>query len=162
YNLGLADWQPVNKAHLTADLNAGITEMRHDVAVAALTVLREDSAAFPLRSAAQTSDAAKGIDLVGTGLTLKRKKEKKIAYIGMGLTEDNAFSRRMQSDYNAHVYFFDYDLDSAKAAAALQLLSGRYEAVVIGIHNYARFPARNFAISRPAAWLLHELQQKEK
>jgi len=162
YNLGLAEWQPVKKDLLTADLNAGITEMRHDVAVDALTVLREDSSVFPLRSAAQTAEAGNGIDLVGTGLNAKRKKEKKIAYIGMGLTEDNAFSRRMQSDYNAHVYFFDYDLDSAKAAAALQLLSGRYEAVVIGMHNYARFPARNFAISRPAAWLLHELQQKER
>jgi len=162
YHLGLADWQPVNKAHLTADLNAGITEMRHDVAVDALTVLREDPAVFPLRSTAQTGDAGHGVDLVGTGLTVKRKKEKKIAYVGMGLTEDNAFSRRMRDDYNAHVYFFDYDLDSAKAAAALQLLSGRYEAVVIGMHNYARFPARNFAISSPAAWLLHELQQNEK
>jgi len=162
YNLGLADLQPVNKAHLTADLNAGIKDMRHDVAVDALTVLREDASVFPLRSNAQATDAAQGVDLVGTGLSAVKKKQKKIAYIGMGLTEDNAFSRRMRSDYNAHVYFFDYDLDSVKAAAAMELLSGRYEAVVIGMHNYARFPARNFAISKPAAWLLHELQQKEK
>jgi beta-glucosidase-like glycosyl hydrolase/CubicO group peptidase (beta-lactamase class C family) len=162
YQLGLADWRPVNKAHLTADLNAGINDMRHDVAVDALTVLREDKDAFPLRVSAETSDARPGIDLVGTGLSVAKKKQKKVAFIGMGLTEDNAFSRRMRSDYGAHVYLFDYDLDSVKAAAALELLSGRYEAVVIGIHNYARFPARNFAISRPAAWLLHQLQQKEK
>jgi CubicO group peptidase (beta-lactamase class C family) len=162
YQLGLADWRPVNKAHLTADLNAGIVDMRHDVAVDALTVLREDNSTFPLRVNAEPTDARPGVDLVGTGLSTAKKKQKKVAYIGMGLTDDNAFSRRMRSDYGAHVYLFDYDLDSTKAAAALELLSGRYEAIVIGMHNYARFPARNFAISRPAAWLLHELQQKEK
>jgi len=162
YQLGLADWRPVNKVRLTADLNAGITDMRHDVAVDALTVLREDNSVFPLRVSAETTDARPGVDLVGTGLPATKKKQKKVAYIGMGLTDDNAFSRRMRSDYGAHVYLFDYDLDSTKAAAALELLSGRYEAIVIGMHNYARFPARNFAISRPAAWLLHELQQKEK
>ncbi|HEY4111480.1 glycoside hydrolase family 3 N-terminal domain-containing protein [Puia sp.] len=162
YNLGLATWRPVSKAHLTADLNAGIPAMRHDVAVDAITLLREDPAVFPLRSKAEGTNGGQGFDLVGTGLSAMKKKQKNIAYIGMGLTEDNAFSRRMRNDYHAHVYFFDYDLDSAKAAAALELLANRYEAIVIGMHNYARFPARNFAISRPAAWLLHELQQKEK
>jgi len=161
YVYGLAHWQPINKVHLTADLNEGIPEMRRQVAVDALTVLREDASVFPLRVAG-SSGAAGERDLVGTGLQARTKKQKKVAYIGMGLTEDNAFSRRMRTDYNAHVYFFDYDLDSVKAAAALELLSNRYEAIVIGLHNYARFPARNFAISKPAAWLLHELQQKEK
>ncbi|HLZ85925.1 MAG TPA: serine hydrolase, partial [Puia sp.] len=162
YRYGLAHWQPVSKVHLTADLNAGITEMRRRVAVDAMTVLRAEPGVFPLRASAEAANPAGMQDLVGTGLSVARKKEKKIAYIGMGLAEDNAFSRRMRANYNAHVYFFDYDLDSVKAAAALELLSNRYEAIVIGMHGYARFPANNFAISRPAAWLLHDLQQKEK
>ena len=162
YQLGLAGWQAVNKAHLTADLNAGIADIRRAVAVDALTVLREDAAVFPLRGNPEATGPGNGMDLVGTGLAPAKRKQKKIAYIGMGLTEDNAFSRRMRDDYHAHVYFFDYDLDSIKAAAALELLSGRYEAIVIGMHNYARFPAHNFAISAPAASLLHQLQQKEK
>ncbi len=141
YTYGLAQWQPVSTDHLTADVNSGITEMRREVAENALTLLRnDDPSVFPLRTA----------------------KKKRIAYIGMGLTEDNAFSRRMRADYNADVYLFDYNLDSAKAAAALELLSNRYDALVIGLHNYARFPARNFSISKPAAWLLHELQQRQK
>jgi len=140
YDYGLASWQPVNTGHLTMDLNQGVKEMRRQVAENALTLLRNaEPSVFPLRV-----------------------KKKKIAYIGMGLTEDDAFSRRMRADYNAHVYFFDYNLDSAKAAAALELLSNRYDALVIGLHNYARFPARNFSISPAAAWLLKELQQKEK
>ncbi|GGB09280.1 glycoside hydrolase family 3 N-terminal domain-containing protein [Puia dinghuensis] len=164
YEYGLAQWQPVNKVHLTADLNEGVTDMRHEVAVEALTLLRnEDPSVFPLRVAARSAAAGGAKDLVGTGLSPEKfAKPRKIAYVGMGLTEDNAFSRRMRTDYDAHVYFFDYDLDSAKAAAALELLSNRYEAIIIGLHNYARFPAHNFAISQPAAWLLHQLQQKEK
>lgn len=141
YFYGLANIQPVKLDHLTEDLNAGVPDMRRQVAENALTVLRnDDSSAFPLR----------------TG------RRRRIAYIGMGLTDDNEFSRRMKADYHANVYFFDYSLDSVKAVAALTLLSGRYDALVIGMHNYARFPARNFNISRPAAWLLEQLQQKEK
>ena len=141
YIYGLASWRPVNTDHLTADLNQGVREMRRQVAENALTLVRNaEPGVFPVRSG----------------------QKKKIAYIGMGLTDDNAFSRRMRADYNAHVYFFDYNLDSAKAAAALELLSNRYETLVIGLHNYARFPARNFSISQPAAWLLQALQQKER
>jgi len=141
YTYGLADWHPVSTDHIAADLNEGVPEMRKQVAENALTLLRDgEPAVIPLRGG----------------------KGKKIAYIGMGLTGDNAFSRRMRTDYNAHVYYFDYSLDSAKAAAALELLSGRYDVLVIGLHNYARFPARNFSISQPAARLLEQLQQKNR
>lgn len=138
YEYGLADWKPVSTDHLTADLNVGVNEMRRQVAENALTLLKNTDNLIPLA------------------------KKKKVAYVGMGLTGDNAFSARMRADHQAHVYFFDYNLDSAKAAAALELIRGRYETVVIGLHNYARFPARNFAISGPAAWLLNTLQQKER
>ena len=165
YTYGLAQWQPVSTDHLTADLNSGITEMRREVAENALTLLRnDDPSVFPLRAvdppATGTGSILSGAATGAAGRRAARKK--RIAYIGMGLTEDNAFSRRMRTDYGADVYLFDYNLDSAKAAAALELLSNRYDALVIGLHNYARFPARNFSISKPAAWLLHELQQQQK
>jgi len=139
YKYGLANWQPVSTNDLTEDLNDGVKEMRRQVAENALTVLRNDAPAiFPLP--------------VG--------KKKRVAYVGMGLTGDNEFSRRMRSDYNAHVYFFDYSLDSAHAAAALELLKDRYDVVVIGLHNFARFPANDFGISGSGAWLVNELQRK--
>ncbi len=154
YTYGLAQWQPVRIEHLTADLNTGIGEMRREVAENALTLLRnEDSALFPLRTGTIPAHPASAN---------RATKRKRIAYVGMGLTGENAFSGRMREDYNADVYLFDYDLDSAKAAAAFELLSNRYDALVIGLHNYARYPARNFLISNPAAWLLRQLQQKER
>jgi beta-N-acetylhexosaminidase len=156
YTYGLAHRTPVEKEHLTADLNAGLTEMRRRVATEALTLLRNDNPSiFPLHAVRDSS-------LKTMVSTEPRHRKRPIAYIGMGLTEDNTFSRRMRTDYHAQVYLFDYNLDSSKAAAALQLLSDRYEAIVIGLHGYNRFPARNFNISEPAAWLLRQLQQKEK
>ena len=159
YTYGLAHWQPIGKEHLTADLNEGVAEMRRKVAADALTLLRDDDpSVFPLNALAAVAVPASGKAAVG----VRPFRKKRIAYIGMGLTEDNEFCRRMRSDYNAQVYLFDYTLDSVKAAAALELLSNRYDALVIGLHNFARFPARNFSISGPAAWLLERLQTKEK
>jgi beta-N-acetylhexosaminidase len=148
YQYGLANRQPVNMNHLVEDLNTGVMDMRREVAENALTLLHnEDTTIFPLRPAGTA------------GLGGHRKK---IAYIGMGLTADNEFSRRMRSDYNAQVYDFDYSLDSVKAAAALELLSNRYDVLVIGVHDFARFPAHDFGISRPVTWLLQQLQQRNK
>ncbi|HEY4062504.1 MAG TPA: glycoside hydrolase family 3 N-terminal domain-containing protein [Puia sp.] len=176
YQYGLANWQPVNTDHLTDDLNQGVKDMRRQVAENALTLLRnDDPTLFPLRagpvallqSAAVRSAATPVTDtrLAAPGTTfaaMRTSRKKKIAYVGMGLNEENEFSRRMRADYNAQVYLFDYGLDSAKAAAALELLHGRYDAVVIGLHNYNRFPANDFAISRSAAWLLEQLQRNER
>jgi beta-glucosidase-like glycosyl hydrolase/CubicO group peptidase (beta-lactamase class C family) len=154
YAYGLAEWKPVNITHLTADLNEGVSEMRREVAKNALTLLQnQDSAIFPLLSSPVGPEAITAHHPV---------KKKRIAYVGMGLTAENTFSQRMRDDYSADVYLFDYNLDSIKAAAALQLLSNRYDAIVIGLHNYARYPARNFLISDPAAWLLGKLQEKER
>src|SRR6185312_2908318 len=141
WQYGLADRTPVDPAHLTADLNAGVNAMRREVAQDALTLLRnDDSAIFPLLASTVGPQALVAMHPI---------RKKRIAYVGLGLTEENAFSRRMREDYGADVYLFDYNLDSAKASAARELISDRYGAVVIGLHNYARFPARNFRISGP-------------
>jgi beta-N-acetylhexosaminidase len=177
YTYGLADRKPVDTLHLTEDLNEGVKDMRRQVAENALTLLRsEDPTVFPLLSggaASLSGRASAGPAATGDPSAIagnarstdpsaagRSGKKRKIAYIGMGLTEDNEFSRRMRSDYKAQVYYFDYSLDSVKAAAALELLSNRYDVLVIGLHNFARFPAHDFAISPSVLWLLRQLQQK--
>jgi beta-glucosidase-like glycosyl hydrolase/CubicO group peptidase (beta-lactamase class C family) len=141
YNYGLANLQPIKTDSLTEDLNKDVKDMRRRVAEQAITLLRNEEAnAFPLYTA----------------------PKKKIAYIGIGLNSDNEFARRMRGDYNAHVYYFDNTLDSLKATAILELLKNRYDEVVIGLHNYNRFPANNFGISHSALWLLNQLQQQNK
>ncbi len=166
YYHGLSDRKVVDTAHLADDLNEGVRNMRRQVAENALTLLRnEDADVFPFQAPAGAGTPALNSLVAPDGIGTRANagvNKKRIAYIGMGLTGDNEFSRRMRTDQNAHIYFFDYTLDSVKAAAALQLLTGRYDALVIGLHNYARYPARNFSISQPAAWLLRQLQDKNK
>ncbi len=44
----------------------------------------------------------------------------------------------------------------------LELFKNRYDAVIIGMHNYARYPANNFGISNAAIALVKGLQQQHK
>lgn len=139
YRSGLASWKPIELKNLTEDLNREIPAMRRRVAEHAITVLRnEDPSVFPL---------AKG---------------RRVAYVGFGLNKDNAFAEHLRQDYDAHVYYFDYKLDSSKVQPVLELFKGRYDVVVIGFHSAGRFPAGNFGISGAAIDLLKGLQAQHK
>jgi beta-N-acetylhexosaminidase len=141
YQYGLANWKPTNTYHLTEDLNAGSTAIKTTVAENALTLLRNDEpAAFPLSN----------------------MEGKRIAYVAMGITKENAFCKRMREDYKAHVYFFDYKAGELKSNYLFELLKDDYDIVITGIHNYARYPANNFGISKPAIMLAQRIQQQFK
>lgn len=140
YQHGLANVQPIDTTNITNDLNRNIPEIRRRIAEQALTLVRNNEAAtFPLMPRQATS----------------------VAYVAMGVTQDNAFARRLRNDYGAHVYYFDYSLDEEKANAALALLKNRYQVVIIGLHSYARFPgSNNFGVSKAANMLMQQLQQQ--
>lgn len=139
YQYGLSKRTPVWLANLTEDLNQKVEETRKIIAENALTLLRNDDyGVFPI---------AKG---------------KKVAYLGFGLTKDNAFAQQIRKDYDGHVYYFDYKLDSSKADAILTLLKDRYDVVVVGLHNYNRYPANNFGISAASFSLIKNIQQQFK
>lgn len=139
YQYGLANWQPINTKNLTEDLNSKVSEMRRLIAEKALTLLRNDDyAIYPLN------------------------KGKRVAYVGFGLTKDNVFAEQVRKDYDAQVFYFDYKLDSSKVGPMLELFKNRYDAVIIGMHNYARYPANNFGISNAAISLVKGLQQQHK
>jgi beta-glucosidase-like glycosyl hydrolase/CubicO group peptidase (beta-lactamase class C family) len=139
YQYGLANFQPIKTAHLTEDLNSKVADMRKLIAEKALTLLRnDDPAIYPL---------AKG---------------RRVAYVGFGLTKDNVFAEQVRKDYDAQVYYFDYRLDSTKVAPMLELFKGRYDVVIVGLHNYGRFPANNFGLSTAAQSLIQGLQQQHK
>jgi len=137
----MADRKPVDTLHLTEDLNEGLIKtMRRQVAENALTLLRNvDATVF---------------------LCYEVGRREKRSLHWKGLTGDNEFSRRMRADYNAHVYFFDYSW-TASGRSGASAIEHRYD-VCDRAHNYARFPARNFAISQPVAWLLQQLQEKNR
>ncbi len=141
YQYGLANRTPVDPFHITEDLNEQIPAIKKMIAENALTLLRNDQPhLFPLSS----------------------DSKKRIAYIGVGLTQDNVFALRMRDDYKASVFYFDYKMDSSRSAALLQFIKDRYDVIVIGLHNYTRFPANNFGISSTAITLIQQLQQLYK
>lgn len=139
YAYGLANWKPIDTTNILADLNSKVAATRRAIAKNALTLLRnDDPAIFPLY------------------------KGQRIAYVGLGLTQDNAFAEHIRKDYDAQVFYFDYKKDSASVAPLLQQLKEQFDVVVIGVHKFARYPANNFGISKPALQLLQGLQQQQK
>lgn len=136
---GLASLKPISLENLTEDLNKDVPEMRRKVAENAITLLsNKDAGIFPL------------------------KKGKRVAYVGFGLNRDNAFAEKVREDYDAHVYYFDYKLDSSKAQATLDIMRNRYEVVIIGMHAYSRFPANDFGLSKSALELVERLQKEHR
>jgi len=140
YQCGLAHWQPIDTNNLTADLNKDVPAMKKLVAQNAITLLNKtDNVFFPFK---------------------KNKTANEVAYIAIGIDSANALARRMQTDYNATVFYFDYKEDSTRIASMVDLIKDLYTTVVIGIHNYNRAPANNFYISNAAVQLVNQLQQQ--
>ena len=140
YRYGLYNWKPIDTVNLTADLNKGISSMKRKVAENAITLLNNrDNYFFPM----------------------EKSNEDCIAYVGIGIKTDNAFARRMKKDYNADLYYFNYNQSDSDAAVLLESIK-QYKAVVIGIHNFSRTPANHFGISKTAINFIDSLQQQTK
>lgn len=133
YELGLHEWQPIDTNNLLDDLNARTNEIRYEVAKSTLTVLKNESGAFPV-----------------TG-------KRKIAYVAIGTDRLNAFGKRIKEDLGGDTFFFTYkDNDPERIFKAIE--NGRYESIVIGVHDYSLRPANNYNISQTAINLVKELQ----
>jgi CubicO group peptidase (beta-lactamase class C family) len=68
----------------------------------------------------------------------------------------------MKEDYNADVFYFDYKQDASRILSTVELIKKRYKSVVIGVHNYNRYPANQFGISSYALDLIKQIQQNNK
>ncbi len=138
YMYGLANLQPVNLTNITADLNAGIDDMRRLVAQNAITlVAQNNNALFPL-----TANAT------NTG--------KRIAYLCIGTKTETPLAARMRNEAGADVFYFGWSqTDNAQMLAQLK----PYSQVVVGLHNLGRSPASNYNISQNAVQLVNDLQK---
>ena len=141
YKYVLPNAQPISTVNITNDLNNSIADVRRLVAEKAITLLRnDDPLVFPLPVI----------------------QNNRIAYVGIGISSDNAFARRMRTDYNADVYYFDYKSDASRIPSMIELLKKRYDAVIVGVHNYTRYPANNFGISPASMQLLQQIHTDTK
>ncbi len=144
YNLGLHQTQFIDTKNLLEDINAKTDALRKEVAVHSLTLLTE--AKF---SASRTDYAEIPIT----------DKKKKIAYLGIGTTELNGFGKRLKADFDATTFLFSYKDGQEKANEIVKEIQkdGKYDAIIIGIHNYSLRPADNFGLSPIAINLYKEL-----
>lgn len=135
YNLRLNNVMPVDTTHLVADLNSKVVSIRRMVAAEAFTLLRlQDSTLLPL------------------------KHNKRVAYVGIGVSEANTFADLLTKRYQADSYYFNYSAGADEANAILDSVQGKYDAVIVGLHHYNKYPANNFGISDAAINLLQQLQ----
>jgi hypothetical protein len=85
--------EPINTDHLTEDLNAETDSIRYAVAKKSITLL------------SQGGMKASRTDYVEIPLSAKHKK---IAYVGIGLTEVNVFANILMKEYDAELFSFSY------------------------------------------------------
>lgn len=144
FDAGLYQFWPINTNNLVEDLNKNTDDIRREVAEKSITVLslagntasRNDYAQIPLTEA-----------------------QKRIAYIGIGESTLNAFGKRLKDDLGADVFLFSYKDGQSKIDEILQAVpkDGKYDAIVIGIHDYSLRPSGNFGITPEAVQLFKEL-----
>lgn len=144
YELGLNKTQYVDTKNLLSELNAKTDALRHEVAQNGITLLSQSG-----RTASRT-------DYAQIPLT---KDQKKIAYVGIGSSELNEFGRRIHKDLDANVFHLSYKDGMVKANEIIKEVSkdGKYDAIILDIHNYSLRPANNFGLSAPALHLYKEL-----
>ncbi|RYY67146.1 MAG: serine hydrolase, partial [Chitinophagaceae bacterium] len=135
YTLGLSQWKAVDTTHLLADLNAETDSLREEVARNTVTILRNDAGLLPLGP-------------------------KRIAYVAIGRSPEPLLARRLREG-GTDVYFFRYEQDSTAADSLVRLvLEGRYDAVLVGLHDYSLRTANNFGITASAVQLWNGLNHR--
>jgi beta-N-acetylhexosaminidase len=137
YELGLNDVKQENTQNLTQDLNSGVNSLRQRVAEEAITLLK----------------------LQNTDL-LSLNKNKKIAFVGIGIDSANTFSSLLKSNFNGDYFYFSFKENANDEANILhQIQQNNYDEIIIGLHNFNKYPANNFGISDAALDLLNHLQK---
>ena len=135
YSLGLHSRQYVDTANLLADIDAKTEDIKKMIARNTVTVLRNDASLFPFVPG------------------------KRVAYVAIGAAQLNDFGMRLQQDLTADTFLFSYRDAAAKASFIKQQIdSGKYDRVVIGIHQVSPRPASNYGISPAAVELWNSLQ----
>lgn len=136
YHLGMNQMKPIDTNNLLNDLNSKTDEIRTRVAKQGITVLKNS-----------TNEKAQ----------LPLKKGKKIAYVGIGSSALNDFGKRMAQDFSADTFLFSWKDGDDKSEKIFESIVGKYDAVVIGIHDFNNRPTNNYNISNASIALWRKL-----
>ena len=135
YNLDLNKPHTIDTTNLYNDLNKDIIALRSKVAEHAITLLQlKDSALFPL------------------------KANKKIAYVSIGSADTNTIAALLETKSKADIFLMNYDDDASVADSIFSHVDSGYDAVIIGVHQFNKYPAKNFGLTLNTINLIKNLQ----
>jgi beta-N-acetylhexosaminidase len=136
YNLGLSELKTIDTANIVKDLNKDVAAIKAAVYGKAITIVKQAPSA--------------NFDLTG----------KKVAYVGLGIDQENRFSQLLNAIYHADAFYVSYkDSAAVVSETSNQIKDGKYDAIIIGVHAFNKYPVNNFGISKAASDLLASLQQ---
>src|SRR5204863_3135847 len=142
YNLGMNKEQKVILNNLTDDLNSKTNAIRYKIAKETMTVL------------SQAGTKASGTDYAEIPL----HSNMKVAYVGIGAAQLNPFGQRMKDDLNADVFLYSWKDGDDKAEEMFETIEkNKYDAVVVGIHDFSNRPANNYGITKASFALWRKL-----
>lgn len=152
YSVGLSHFTPIDTKNLLEDINAKTATLNTKIAREAITLLAyNNKSTFPLKK--YTADATKDPGLFPT-------LKKKIAYVGLGIEEASTFAKQVSQFYQTDNYFLPYNASDEKFVTVLQKISQqKYDAIIVGVHNYSRRPVNNYGISTAARQFIDSVEQ---
>jgi len=145
YLYGLGEWKSIDTNNLVNDLNAQTETLKRSIADKSITLLKNEKNVLPL-SAATMSFMNKATN-----------EQRKIAYVAIGVTEDNVIIKKMREELKADVFFFSYKNDAGGVLSLVEMIKQNYQQVIVGVHAYSRRPQNNFGLSIPSLQLANDL-----
>jgi len=136
YHLGLNEPKEIDTTNLVADLNKSTNQLRQKISEQALTLLNLTNKKL---------------------LPLKHKR--KVAYVGIGLTQTNDFANAIHKKYHATIFLRD-NKDSSTLTPLKEQFQ-EFTTIIVGLHNYNRKPTNNFGFNDSILNLLNYLANKE-
>ena len=137
YQLGLNQSKPIETTNLLRDLNAKTDAIRLKVAKETIAVLKQGSG----------------------NISVPLKKNTRVAYIAIGDSDVNNFGRALSETYKTDNFLFSWKDGDEKADEIFEKVIDKYEAVVIGIHNFSNRPVNNYGITNSALSLWRRLNK---
>lgn len=139
YETGLSSWKPVPTEDLANRLNEKTDIFKKEIAQKAITLAKYNNpSSFPLP-----------LDLTG-----------KYAVIDIGKNKNSVFSAEMRRSFNTDVFAFDNSQPIEAVDSLLELLNGKYEKIVIAMHEIPRFPANNFNLTAATILLANKAAER--
>lgn len=81
--------------------------------------------------------------------------------MGIGLSKNNHFATLLKDNFNADSYFLNYTAGPGSADSLMNILGTQYDVVILGIHQYKKYPSANFGVSMEGINLFNALSKQE-